>query len=546
MKKSSSFLERVSLSLENTPLSLTLWTSTFLSLISVRLTIDLGVERFPSLSFFQLFFQWVHLILFFLFSYLLLLPLVKKIGKTSLEKAARVLLFGFLLILLAPIIDKWLFGDSFYWSFYIFDSITNMPERFVTFFGDNPHLGITYGTRINVALILIAVFLYGWAKTKLLGRTLFYTFLIYGALFFLGTLPSWLAYIILSPEVPVLSIADTHVAQVFLSPETILNREVQDLRSALGYKMSLILVLCNFFLILVLWYRLRKEEWLAFAKNARWPQIVCQNGIFFLGILFAFIYTGAVFPKNLFSFLALLVLLLALTAAWISAVIWNDIYDQKIDKKTNAHRPLATGVISLHEYPVYAFILFFFSVIGSALVNFQAALLLIGYQAFGILYSTPPFRLKRFLGLATITVSAAAIVILCIGYLLLSPDHSLQGLPIALTLYLGFAYALMLPLKDFKDVEGDKADHVYTLPVLLGIEKAKVVMSTLSFLVFMSSIFVLHAPELLLWALLFASLSFWLIQRAGNQKSRVKYRDLMGIFVILSSLYGVGLVLFLF
>lgn len=542
MKKFTLLLERFFRSLESAPLSLSLWGVTFFSLIAVRLTIDLGVERFPDLTFFQFFTQWAHLFLFFLFSYLLLLPLVQRIGKTSLPNAARVLLFGFLLILLAPILDKVIFGNNFYWSFYIFDSLVDMPERFLTYFGDNPNLGITYGTRINVALILLGVFLYGWTKTKLLGHTLLYTFLIYGALFFLGTLPSWITYILLSPTTPLLTINDTRIAEVFLSPEIIFNREVKDLRSALGYKMSLILALCNFFSILILWYRLRPKEWLAFLHNTRWPQVICQNGILLLGMLLALIYTEAVLPKTFFSVLAFLVLLLSVSAAWIASVIWNDVYDQKIDRKTNAHRPLVVGVITSAEYQIYGLILFLLSIFGAALVNFSAALLLIGYQALGALYSLPPFRLKRFLGLATLTVSSAALLILFIGYTILHPEHSLEGLPLSLILYLGVAYMLMLPLKDFKDVVGDKADHIATLPVVFGMERAKIIMSTLSFLVFMSSIFILHTPELLLWAFLFASLSFWLIQKAGG---RIAYSQLMGVFVILAFFYGLGLIFFL-
>lgn len=545
MKKIPFALLRIFEALENTPLSLGVWAITFAGLIAVRLTIDLTVETNLSLSFFQLFFQWAHLFLFFLFSYLLVLPLVQVIARTTIEKAARVLLFGFLLILLAPIIDKLIFGDSLYWSFYIFDSLPNMLSRFLTYFGDKPHLGITYGTRINVALILLSVFLYGWVKTRTFWRTLLYTLLIYTALFFLGTLPSWLAYIILSPHIPLLAITDTHIAEIFLSPETILNREAFDLRSALAYKMSLILILLNFALVLGYWYRLRKNEWLAFLKNARFPQIVCQNGVLLLGMLLAIIYAEAQLPKSFFSFLALLVLLLSVTAAWIASVLWNDIYDQKTDAKSNVSRPLISGIVSPGEYNVYALLLFFFSIFGAALVSFHAALFLIAFQALATLYSVPPFRLKRFLGIATLTASGAGIVILLTGYSTLQPNHSLEGLPLSLIVYLGISYLLMLPIKDFKDVTGDTADHIYTLPVVLGVERAKVVMSTISFLVFMSSIFVFHTPELLLWAFLFGSLSFWLIQRAGKPKSRIAYRDLMALFVTLAFCYGAGLILFL-
>lgn len=532
-------------SIENTSLSLGIWAISFSALIVIRLTLDLTVERVPSLTFFQFFFQWSHLLLFFLFSYLLLIPLIQLAGKTTFPKAARVLLFGFLLILLAPILDKIIFGSSLYWSFYIFDSLPALGERFLSFFGDSPHLGITYGTRINVALILIGIFLYGWAKTGLLVRSLLYTLLTYGILFVLGTLPSWLSYLILSSHIPLLSIVDTHIAELFLSPETILNREVTDLRSALGYKMSLVLLLLNFILVLGIWYRLKKNELAAFLQNARCPQIVCQNGIFLLGMLLAVIYTDTTLSITLFSFLAFLTILLSVTAAWLASVLWNDIYDQKVDEKANPNRPLIVGVFTVQQSHVYALILFFVSIFGAALVSFQAALLLIAYQALTTLYSVPPFRLKRFLGLATLTASGAGLLILFTGFLILHPDHSLQGLPLSLILYLGAAYTLMLPLKDFKDVTGDKADNITTLPVWLGIERAKVVMSGISFLVFMGSIFVLRAPQLLLWAFLFASISFWLIQRAGAPKGRISYQSLMGIFVTLATLYGIGIVIFL-
>ncbi len=546
MKKLLTLLERVFHGIENSPLSLGMWALAFTCLITIRLTIDLTVEGVPSLTFFQIFFQWSHLLLFFLFSYLLLLPLVQVAGKTTLPKAARVLLFGFLLILFAPILDKLIFGDSLYWSFYIFDSLPHMGERFFTFFGDKPHLGITYGTRISVALILFSMFLYGWVKTRALARTAFFTFCIYGVLFFLGTLPSWLAYLMAAPQTPVLSVTDTDIAEIFLSPETILGRVVPDLRSALAYKMSLILLLLIALLTLGYWYTLRKKEFWAFLKNARWPQIFCQNGILFLGVLLAFIYTDAVFPTGLFSFLALLTLVLAVTSAWIASVLWNDIYDQKVDTISNANRPLIAGIMTPAECHIYAVFFFCVSIFGAGLVSFPAALFLISYQALGMVYSAPPFRLKRFLGLATLVVSVAALLILFIGYSIFNPDHTLSALPLSLVLYLGAVYIVMLPLKDFKDVAGDKKDHIYTLPVVLGRERAKIVMSSVSFLVFMSSIFILHAPQLLLWAFLFASISFWIIQKAKDVGGRILYRNLMALFFALAFLYGIGITLFLF
>lgn len=545
MKKLSHFTRRIFIALESTPLSLSLWMVTFLSLIVIRLCIDLLIEKAPALTFFQLFFQFTHLFLFFFFSYILLLPIVKAVGETTFPKAARVLLFGFLVILFPPLIDKLIFGESLYWSFYIFDSLANMPERFFTFFGDKPHLGITYGVRTEVALVLGGIFLYGLSKTKHIGRTLFYTLLAYTLLFFLGTLPSWISYVILFPHIPLLAITDTHIAELFLSPEVVLGRSLPDLRSALAYKMSLLLCIFSVFSILLLWYRVRTEEWKSCMRNVRWPQVIYHNGLLILGMLLALLYTDTSLPHGIFSFFALGVLCLAVTAAWLASVVWNDLSDERIDIHTNTSRPLITQILHREQYTLYAIILFGFSLLSAALVHFQAALFLLAYQAIATIYSVPPFRLKRFLGIATLLASCAVLLILFIGYSALHPTHTLQGLPTSMIWYLLGIYTLLLPLKDFKDVAGDSKDHVYTLPVLLGIERAKIVMSSISFLIFMSSIFVLHIPHLLLWAFLFATLSFWIIQRAGTPTSMISYKMLSAIFIALAIGYGVGLTFFL-
>lgn len=546
MKYLTSFLHSFFVTLEKTRYSLALWAITFFALIVFRLVIDLSLERFPALTFTQFFFQWAHLFLFFLFSYLILLPLIMNLGKSKLEEAASVLLFGFLIILFPPIIDKIIFGDSFYWSFYIFDSLANMPSRFFTFFGEKPHLGITYGVRAEVALVLMGSFLYGLIKTGKLLRTTLITFATYTALFILGTLPSWLTYIILGPSKNLLEIRDTHIAELFLSPEVILGREVLDLRSALSYKMSLLLFLLIFGCVFLLWYWVKRKECLAFLKNVRWPQVFYHNGLLLLGMLLALFYTEVSIPSNFFSLVALLVLMLAVTFSWLASVLWNDLFDQKIDTHTNAFRPLITGVLTASQYHTYALTLFFFSIFGALLVSFQAALILVAYQALAILYSLPPFRLKRFLGIATLIAGFAGILVLFVGYTTLTPGHTLVGLPVNITLYLLIIYTVMIPLKDFKDVSGDKADKVYTLPVVLGIPRAKIVMSVVVFLVFTSSIFVLHAPALLLWALLFGSIGFWVIQKAGTPKSSISYQRLSLVFMCLAFFYGLSLVIFLF
>ncbi len=173
----TAFSQRIFASLESTPFSLRLFFTSFLALIILRVTLDLGVTGFQPLSTFQLFIQFVHTFSFFLFSFLLLLFLLLWGTKEPLEKVSRVLLFGFLVILLPPVIDAIVFRGELSWSFYLFASLAEMPHRFFTFFGENPHIGITTGVRVEVALVLLAIFWYTNTKTKLLSRALLVTFI---------------------------------------------------------------------------------------------------------------------------------------------------------------------------------------------------------------------------------------------------------------------------------------------------------------------------------------------------------------------------------
>jgi 4-hydroxybenzoate polyprenyltransferase len=545
MKTLFKHCSQVIATVEAIPQSLPLWSAAFLAIIAVRFGIESALEGFAPKSFSLYFFQLSHLFLFFLLSYLLLLPLVKKLGKTTLAAASQVLLFGFSIIWLPPILDKLIFGNNLYWSFYIFDRLQNMPLRFFTFFGKDPHIGITYGVRIEVALVLLGLTLYGYLKTHDWPRTLGLTLLAYLILFILGTLPSWIGYLILGFEYSPLSITHIHLAETFLAPENILSRTPTELQSVLSHKMSLLLLPLILLTLGGLWRVHCPKEFLSLRKNIRLPQIFYHGGLLLLGMLLAKIYSGALFTPSFFSAVALLVLLIGITSAWLFTVVQNDIFDQTIDALTNTGRPLITRVVPLHTYRLYAFLLLGFALFTVSLVSFQALLFLILYCCLATLYSMPPFRLKRFLGIATGVASLAGMTILLLGYTLAHPAHQVQDLPLSILVYLAFAYAASLPLKDFKDTAGDKKDKVYTLPVVLGIEKAKTTMSGVTFLLFLGSIFVMNTPQLLLWALLFGSLAFWIVQKSAPS-GRFSYQRLPLIFMLLVTLYGLGVGFFLF
>lgn len=542
-KTTSNFSERIFASLESTPFSFRLFWATFTALIVGRVALDLGVAGFQPLGTFQLFIQLLHTFVFFLFSFALLLFLLLWGTKEPLEKVSRVLLFGFLVILLPPVIDAIVFHGELSWSFYLFASLAEMPHRFFTFFGENPHIGITTGVRVEVALVLLAIFWYTHTKTKRLTQAVIVTFLAYVLLFFLGTLPSWLAFVF-SPA-PLFAVDHLKIAELFLSPEDVFGRSITDLRSALGYKVSLFLVPLLPLLGGGLLFATHKKQLSSLLGNLRLPQIFYHNGLLSLGLLLAVVYTDGYFPLSLFSVLALIVLFSVITSTWLVSVVQNDLIDTHIDTLTNTHRPLVTHVLSKETYTFYGWLLLGYVILAGYLVSPLVPAFLLVYLGLATLYSLPPLRLKRFLGIATFTAAMAGFLILALGYVLLSPTKNLAGLPFSLMTFLVLAYTFLLPLKDLKDTEGDEKDHVYTLPVLLGERRATLFLASSTFLFFLGSIFVMHTPQLFLIALLFGSFAFWVIESSAKEKGWRSFRTLPATLLVITFCYGLFIAFFL-
>ncbi len=529
------FIERI----ENAPLTLGSFILAFFALIFVRLTIENTLGLFKEQSFFFFFFEFSHTLLFFLCSFLLILPVVRLAGAPHLKQAANILLFGFLIIFTPPIIDTLIFQGGHFWSFYEFDGLRGLVVRFFTLFGDTPDIGITYGVRIEVVLVTLGLALYAFLKKQSGGRILLVALLTYSALFILGTFPSWVTLLVLSFQKGLFAISSSDVAALFLAPEQVLGRDLVDFRSVLNFKMSLVYGLLISFLLTLFLFRTYPRHFTALCKNARVPQLIYHAGLLFLGILLAFFFADGEFAFEFFPLLGIIVLLIAVECAWLASVIVNDCYDTAIDTLTNTDRPLIVSAIPLELYRLYGMIFFFFSLLLAGLVSFGALLLLLSYQALAWLYSAPPLRLKQYPGIATLLAAFAGILVLIAGFIGTTPTHTLGALPLSLLFYLFIAYFLALPLKHFKDIAGDRHDHVYTLPVLLGAERAQYVIGSLIFLLFAGSPIILHIRSLFPVALLFGGLAFFSLQKGTTDESSFfAFRKLPRIILFLTICYG--------
>lgn len=541
------FLHRFIETIETAPLTLATFAAAFFALIIARLTVENTLGLFQERSFFFFFFEFTHTFLFFLCSYLLLLPVIRYAGKIDFKKAANVLLFGFLIILTPPLIDTFIFRGAHFWSFYEFDGLIGLFHRFFTLFGDTPEMGITYGVRVEVVLVTLGLGFYTYLKSKLLVKSLFVALLTYTVLFVLGTFPSWLTLMMLAFQKSLLAINGNDVAGLFLSPETILSRELTDFRSVLNFKMSIIYAALALLLTGILLFREFPKYFFALLRNARFPQMVYHGGLLLLGMLLAAFFSQTSFEFAPFQIVGVIVLLVAVECAWLASVLINDMNDTNIDALTNKNRPLIQHTIPGELYRTYAALFFISSLLLSGIVSFSAMMILLSYQALAWLYSVPPFRLKRFPVIATLLAAAAGMGVLVAGYLSYSPKSDVHDMPLSILVFLFVAYMLTLPLKDFKDIAGDKKDGVFTIPVLLGETLGKQVIGSLMFLLYVASPFVLNAKILFFPALVFGSLAFFTLQKSTSvETSNFSFRKLPGILLVIAILYGLTITYLLF
>lgn len=524
----------------DTPLSIGFAALGFVAILMVRLNTESMLFSYPVRDASWMFFEATHLGFLALITLFLFVPLLRFALRTDFVTAARIMLFGFIMMPLPPLADKLIMGNRPYISFYEFDGLRGLGERFLTFFGDTPEMGLTYGPRILTALVIIGMTIATFVVTRQWFRALAAGFLSYVILFVMGTLPSWLTLIVASFKKPLLSISDLDIVALFLSPGNLFERPPMDVMLVFNTKMSIILILILMTLAAYWFWKEYRLICIALWKNARLPQIVWHGGLVLLGMLLGVIFSDVSANFSLFDYLATIVLLAAVVSAWLASVVTNDIYDTLIDQKTNPKRPLIEKTVRPETYKEIGILFFALSLILSGIVSFPAMFLLVCYQGLAWIYSAPPFRLKRVPVLATILASIAGLSIFFAGFVTVSPTQDLAGLPASIALFLLAAYAVSIPIKDFKDIEGDRGDHVLTLPVILGAERAKLLLGSLVFLCYFTSPFVLHAPSIGFPALIFGSLTFWALQRGtADEHSPFSYRKLPGIVLAIAATYGI-------
>jgi 4-hydroxybenzoate polyprenyltransferase len=515
----------------------------FCSIIFLRVFVEQFIAKSSVINDYEIVIEYIHNVYFFLIAFVILWIFLSWILKINPGKLTGIFVGASLLIIFPPLIDMIKTKGEVFWSFYVITSAKDLPIQFFTFFGHLPSGIVYFGTKV---VFLIAIFLFGvvaYVISKKVATAIFAALGSYVVLFFMGSFPTIfsLLYYPLFSSKKIGEIQSFEVASFFGSPRRIFGLKEIGIKYTFPYNLEFIFFLFLIFLLSVLFFQLSRKKFWSFFQNFRFPQIAYHLGLFFVGMGLGLLDYPQSYSTDIFSFFSAAVLMLSIILAWLSSVVVNDIYDFEIDSISNQKRPLPSGIFNKEDYAQLGWILFFLSLLGGITIGIKFFILLLVYQIIAWMYSAEPLRLKKYPGIASFVSSLASLVVVFVGYILMSPDQTIYGFSWRVILLLVIAYTISIPIKDFKDIEGDGKYGIWTIPVLFGEKKARIIIGTNLFIAFVMSVFFLNELRLFWWALFFGSVAFLIV----NSK-KIKPQGLFWRILGAVTIYGLILVKIVF
>ncbi|MBI3888353.1 UbiA prenyltransferase family protein [Candidatus Nomurabacteria bacterium] len=456
---------------QSLPITFESWIISFVGIVIIRTFF----EQYPDFSKGHFVLIDLPTILHYGISYLAislcLMCILMFFSKIKIQEALAVGILGSSVILLAPVIDLIAGGIGGYQISYFFLPMRELLFSFLTFFGWHTHAGITLGIQIETILGIIFCYIYVHTTTNT-HRAIGAAVAFYCLIFFIFSLPS-LAVLFATQQIPpinaiVQSTFSSHIIQNNIHPAfTADNLGLFDL--AFNKIMIGINTLVAMGATIFLFFLGTRKKLQVMIKNSR-PERIFH---FFLLFLFGSALVHASWFANWVDVQVYLLAFISFICAWMFCVCQNDIYDEKIDSLSNKDRPVISKDLSKDDMQVVSkiFLLFTFltAYAASHYILFFVSMFLFVYY----IYSNPPLRLKRFVILNSFLVSLACLAIILAGFFLVNNDKSILAFPPGLVLAIIIFFSAVTNIRDIKDFEGDKADGIKTLPVLLGLKKSQ-------------------------------------------------------------------------
>lgn len=515
--------------LENQEITIGMWAAGFVGTVFIRFFLEAlssptysGIIQSDS-------YTLIHYGLFYLAILLCLSSVVGHFGKNYVA-AIKLALFGLPVIWLAPIIDLILSAGQGYMMGYLFETYSRLAYNFFTFFGPHPTYGITIGIRIEVAIILFAIGSYVWMKRKSVLQSVLAALCSYIVFFLFFAAPGIVCTVFGGPVETYTDVEGLRcVADIIAESNIVHNTLREGALSVPAFRffeltfnklMSQILLIAAAALGAWHLWNIDREKFTAIAKNSRLERIFFYLFLLFFGMGFAHFSGYSTFSFTLGNISGFICLVLAWIGMWMYAVHTNDVADVDIDKISNSQRPLVQNTMTSDGMLQTAHVWLGVSLASSWVAGFYPFFMNLVCLSAYYIYSSFPQRLKRVPILSSFLISIACLATVLAGFFFISEDKQLRIFPIAIAAGIMLIFTLGTNMRDMKDVEGDSAEGIKTLPVLFGRQGARVVGILLA-LSFLLVPLVFSSYILYIAALPAAVVGYKLITRKPYEEKRV-------------------------
>ena len=385
-----------------------------------------------------------------------------------------IILFVLTLTFIPPIVDWVTSAGRGMTMAYLFQSPMGMLRSFFTFFGPFVPAGITLGIRIELAILILGVGALVYFVRKSALKSILTMICLYLVAFIAVSLPG-----VISTIAALFGAHSTSVNQ-FIQTSILHSTTLADnIHGTLRYaSLTRMLEISFDFMVGRIWFIVtvlltgtwfftnHKQKTKAVFRNSRPERVAHYVFLLLLGLFVA--YHQSRFSLNWNDWLSLFVLILSFYFSWMSAVCVNDIFDVAIDKISNFSRPITTGSLSLDETKSAAFIFLLLSLVGAYLSGYYAFFCLLAFTALYYIYSAPPVRLKRVPFLSVLIIGFCSLSAAMAGFFTFSSLKEVSAFPAGLILGIVIIFSLLPQTKDIKDIEGDRAVGIITVPILFG------------------------------------------------------------------------------
>lgn len=221
------------------------------------------------------------------------------------------------------------------------------------------------------------------------------------------------------------------------------------------------------------------------------------------------IFLGHHIYKRPTNYLDSLLLLCSVFFSFQTSVITNDINDIRTDRIAEKKTLFSSNSFTTGQYRNLGVYFFILSLIFALVIGYRILLIVLLGHITHFLYSSKPFRLKRFFPLSILMLSFGALLAAIAGYALFEPANPVLSFPLKAALFIVIPLFLGLNFRDLTDYLGDKKTEITTLFTIFGLKKGRLINATLLLLSYLSIPLILRLPLFFIAAIPLGAASFY-------------------------------------